>query len=317
MKKRTVFAWTAVVAVAGLGVWGWSRGSTPPPAPIEETTVESRSVDDIIEVAGHLRAQQEQEIRSPVSGTVTQVYVGTNAPVVPGTTIATLDSLEQEQSLADLSYQVDQERFAGNLRKLALLEGKAEVQRRIVDGMTIRAYLRGKVSRLDLKVGDVLKAGEPYGRIIDIEALVADVEIPELDIPRIRKGQEVEFRFPALPGLVLAGRVESFPAEARVNTRGLTVLDARLRIDSPPEQLLPAYSFQAVLKVGAPRKILVVDSRAVTYLAGKPQVERKTSSGTWETVAVETEGFGSGLVRLVAGAAADDVLRITSAPGVP
>jgi hypothetical protein len=120
----------------------------------------------------------------------------------------------------------------------------------------------------------------------------------------------VDFRFPALPGLAAVGRVDAFPSEARINDRGLTVLDATLVIDRPPAGLLPAYTFTAIIKAGPPRDLLVVDSRAVSYKAGKPFVDRRKTDGAWETVGVETEGFGSGLVRIVSGCAEGDVLRL-------
>jgi len=111
---------------------------------------------------------------------------------------------------------------------------------------------------------------------------------------------------------VVKGRVSSFPTEARINDRGLTVLDARLVIDAPPPELLPAFSFQAVIQVGPPREVLVVDSRAIAYESGRPRVERQRGND-WETVEVETEGFGSSMVRLVSGCQAGDVLRLPGA----
>jgi len=317
--KRALKLWILVGAL-GLGIVGAAvvlldpKKASPSAAALETTTVEERTIDDTIEVSGHLKARQEQEIRSPSAGLVRRVIVATNDRVRVGDPIAVLDGSEQEQALADLQFQIDQETFSGNQRKRALLEGKAAVLRRALDEMTLRAHLDGKISRLDLKAGDVLKAGDSYGRIIDVGSLVADVEVSEVDIPRVRIGQPVEFRFPALPGLVVRGKVASFPAEARINERGLTVLDAKLVIDAPPAELLPAYSFQAVLKVGDPRKVLVADSRAVTYVEGRPRVERRKDDGTWQIVLVEAEGFGSGFVRLVAGVGIGDVLKVPKAP---
>ena len=184
-----------------------------------------------------------------------------------------------------------------------------------MEDLTIRAHLEGRVSRLNLKKGDVLKAGEAYGRVIDVRSLVADVEISELDIPRAKAGLEVEFHFPALPGLTAAGRLASFASEARVNDQRLTVLDAKLVIDEPPPGLLPAYSFNAVIKTGSPRDVLVVDARAINYRAGKPQVERLKADGSTESLVVETEGYGAGLVRVLTGLSEGDELLIPLAGG--
>jgi len=310
-RARVAAAIALAVAAVGGGAYALLRDKGKPKGPGEETaTVEKRAMDDIIEVAGHLKARDEQEIRAPAAGFVDSVEARVGDRLAPGDPIARMDSAEASFELDKLAYQMEQERFAGNRRKVELLERELAVKRRAVDDLTIRAHIGGLLSRLDLKAGDVLKEGDSYGRVIDVASLVADVEIGETDIPRAKVGQPVEFRFPAIPGLVAKGRVASFPAEARVNQKGLVVLDAKLVIDVPPSGLLPAYSFDAVIRAGETREALVVDSRAVSYKAGKPRVERRSSDGSWEEVEVETEGFGSGLVRLVTGCAEGDVLRI-------
>jgi Cu(I)/Ag(I) efflux system membrane fusion protein len=310
-RARVAAAAALSLAVIAGGVYALLRGGRKPKGPGEETaTVEKRAMDDIIEVAGHLKARDEQEIRAPAAGFVDAVVARVGDRLSPGDPIARMDSAEAGFELDKLAYQIEQERFAGNRRKVELLEHELAVRRRAVDDLTIRAHIGGLLSRLDLKAGDVLKEGDSYGRVIDVSSLIADVEIGETDIPRAKVGQEVEFRFPAIPGLVAKGRVVSFPAEARVNQKGLVVLDAKLVIDAPPAGLLPAYSFDAVIRAGETREALVVDSRAVSYEAGKPQVERRARDGSWEKIEVETEGFGSGFVRLVTGCAEGDVLRI-------
>jgi len=313
--RKKVRRWWIAVAIAlaagGAGGYALLRKKAAPKPPGEETaTVEKRAMDDIIEVSGHLKARDEQEIRAPAAGFVDSVAARVGSRLSPGDPIASMDSTLAGFELDKLAYQIEQERFAGNRRKVELLERELAARRRTVDDLTIRAHIAGLVSRLDLKPGDVVKEGESYGRVIDTSSLVADVEIGETDIPRARVGQAVEFRFPAIPGLVAKGRVASFPAEARVNQRGLVVLDAKLVIDAPPPGLLPAYSFDAVIKAGESREVLVVDSRAVSYRAGKPYVERRAEDGSWREAEVETEGFGSGLVRVVAGCSEGDVLRI-------
>ncbi|MBL8965900.1 MAG: efflux RND transporter periplasmic adaptor subunit, partial [Spirochaetaceae bacterium] len=279
--KRLALGLFATALLAALA-FGASRLFAAPAsgAPGEETvTVEKRVVDDLIEVSGHLKPRAEQEIRAPAAGIVAGVGASEGALVAKGDAIAALDSTEASFELEKLAYQIEQERFAGNRRKLALLEAELAMRRKAVEDLTIRAHLDGKISRLDLKPGDVLKAGESYGRVIDLRALTADVEIAEVDIPRAKVGLPVEFRFPALPGLTAKGRLASFPAEARINARGLSVLDAKLVIDAPPPGLLPAYTFAAVITAGEPREVLVVDYRAVTYSGGKPEVEARTPEG--------------------------------------
>lgn len=324
MRKRKwiiVGAGVGVLAAAGiawatgaLGGKAGPAGGKGAAAKAETAKVEKRSVSDDIEVSGNLKPRAEQDIRAPSDGIVDEVFVREGQRVGKGDPIAALDSTAARYELAKLDYEIDQESFAGNRRKVDLLKGELEVRKRAVEDLTIRAHLDGTVSRIDLKPGDVLKEGTAYGRVIDVRTLIADVQIAEVDIPRAKQGLPVEFRFPALPGLAAAGRLESFAAEARITDQQLTVLDARLVIDQPPAGLLPAFSFNAVIKVGGPRDVLVVDSRAVSYEGGKPHVQRLKADGSTERVDVETEGFGSGLIRVLSGLAEGDEL-VMPGPG--
>jgi multidrug efflux pump subunit AcrA (membrane-fusion protein) len=314
-KKRAAWIVIAIVLVAGAGaaIYASTKAKKDPKGASEETTkVEKRSVDDIIEVSGHLKPLLAQEIRAPVDGIVAEVLAKAGDKLAPGDLIARMNSSAAVYAVDSARYQIEQESFSGNRRKVELLKRELEAKEKAVEDLNLRAHIGGTVSKLDLKAGDVVVAGTSYGRIIDVSALVADVEIAESDIPRARPGQAVEFRFPALPGLIAKGRVDAFPAEARINERGLAVLDAKLVIDSPPKGLLPAYSFSAVIKAGEARDVLVADSRAVSYKMGKPFVERKKADGSYESLSVETEGFGSGLVRIVTGCAEGDTLKIPS-----
>jgi Multidrug resistance efflux pump len=301
----------AAVLAGGAAIYALSRDRAAPAAAVETAVVEKRVVDDIIEVSGNLEPIRAQDLRAPADGVIDEVSSKTGDRLEKGDAIAKMGTAAAEYAADQVRYQIDQEAFSGNKRKLELLKRELAAKEQAVRDLVMRANVSGVVSRLDLKAGDVVTAGTSYGRLIDTSSLVANVEIAETDIPRARPGLAVEFRFPALPGLAAKGRIDSFPAEAKINDRGLVVLPAKLVIDRPPKELLPAYSFSAVIKAGEARELLVVDSRAVSYKAGKPFVERRgKADGPWETVAVETEGFGQGLVRIVSGCAAGDELKL-------
>jgi membrane fusion protein, multidrug efflux system len=289
-----------------------ARGKDAPKDSGRRVKVEKRIVDDSIEVSGNLKPQAEQDIRAPASGIVETVFAKEGARISKGDAIAALDSTAARYELKKMQYDIDQARSAGDTRKVELLQGELAVKKRAVENLTIRAHLDGLVSELNLNPGDILTAGSSYGRIIDVRRLVADVDIAEVDIPRARVGLPVEFHFPALPGVRAMGRLASFAVEARINDQKLTVLNATLVIDKPPEGLLAAYSFNAIINAGIPREILVVNASAVSYDGGRPRVTRLKKDGSTETVEIETEGFGAGFVRVVSGLSEGDELFIAA-----
>lgn len=319
-KKRRAIVWplTALILLAAIiaVATNFGKGDKAKSPEAATASVEKRSVDDIIEVSGNLEPIRAQDIRAPADGIVDSVSAKAGEHIAKGRIIAKLGSSAAEYAADQVRYQIEQETFSGNRRKLELLKRELSAKEQAVRDLVIQANIDGIVSKLDLKPGDVVTQATSYGRVIDVSSLVANVEITESDIPRVKPELPVEFRFPALPGLTAEGRIDSFPAEARINDRGIVVLDAKLVIDRPPQGLLPAYSFSAIIKAGEARDLLVVDSRAVSYKAGKPFVERKKEDGSWENAAVETEGFGGGMVRIVSGCEEGDTLKL-AAPELP
>ncbi len=296
--------------IAALCLWAFLPAPSASGEKIETVTVEKRLVDNIMEVSGHLKPRDEQNIMAPTAGVVAEVYVREGSKVKKGDPIARMEASEQEFAIRQLEYQLEQTRFEGSVRKSRLLEDELAFKKKAAEELTIKAHLNGTVSRLAMKPGDVLKQGEAYGRVIDVSSLCADVEISEMDIPRVRKGLPATFSFPALPGLSVSGTILSFASEARVGDNGITVLDAKLEISLPPAELLSAYSFSASIVLGESEEALVVDSRAVSYERGKPSVNLKKPDGLWETVPVVTEGFGSGFLRIRSGVKEGDILKI-------
>lgn len=305
-------ALAVLIAVAALAACAAKDES---PGGAETAVVEERTMDDAILVSGNLKPVAAQDIRAPVTGQVEAVYVAAGDRVSKGQAIAAMASAATAYELDRLAYDLDVERLKGNLRRITLLEAEYAMRKAALDALTIRAHLDGVVSKLDIREGDVLTVGESYGRVVDASSLVADVEIAEMDIARARPGLQAEFSFPALPGTTALGTLESYPAEARLNSKGLVVLDARLVISDPPRGLLPFLSFEATLRAGEPMTVLVVDSRAVSYRAGKPEAERRRPDGSTERVELVTEGFGGGYVRVVSGLAPGDELVIPEAAG--
>jgi HlyD family secretion protein len=73
----------------------------------------------------------------------------------------------------------------------------------------LRAPFAGTVAQLDVKAGEQAAPGAPVARLADLSAWHMETDdLTELDIAKVREGEQVTLTFDALPGLELSGKVE-------------------------------------------------------------------------------------------------------------
>ena len=136
----------------------------------------------------------------------------------------------------------------------------------------------------------------------------ATVEVAESDASRLKIGEKAELKFPAVPDAKVSAVVTAFPSAARITSRGAAVLDAEIRINNPPENILPGYSFSGFIVAGEDEEILTVSQNAIRYKEGKPFVDIVRGKKTEET-AVTVEPYVHGFVKITSGVAEGDKLK--------
>jgi multidrug efflux pump subunit AcrA (membrane-fusion protein) len=157
------------------------------------------------------------------------------------------------------------------------MEKQRAVLLKNIEKRRMEAGFNGIIGKLNLTQGAYAKAQDIFGYLIDRTYLKATVEVVETDASRIKVGQKAVLTFPAYPNLRVEAVVISYPAVGRITTRGATVLDTKIRIDNPPDKILPGYSFTGEIISGEDERILLVESAAIAYENGKAYVERFTA----------------------------------------
>ena len=253
-------------------------------------TVHSETVENIIEIAGTISAAQEQKLQAAGDGTVTGVYVAAGDTVKKGDILIRIDDTTQQYEL---------------------LEQKLEDR-------IIKANFDGIVAYLNVAEGDYLVAKDEVGTMIDRTYLKALVEVAETDSSKIKPGQKVMFSFPAYEDHKIEGYLVSSYAIATVTSRGASVVKAEVRIDNPPEQILPNYSFIGEIEISPPETILLVERQAIGYGEdGSPFAEKILPDGTTERVPVTVTAYGNAFVKIISGLQDKDVLKQQSTGTVP
>ena len=273
-------------------------------------TVRAETYENAIEIAGTVSAAQEQSLQALGTGTVIGVYAKQGDRLKKGDLIVQLDSSEQEYNLANLDYQMASARVTGSAREIELMETqRLSLLQKIADRRIIATF-DGIMAELDVDAGDSLEAKDSIGTLVNVDYLIAEVEIPETDIQKLRENQRVDFTFPAYDGEV-QGYVWSWPAIGTVTTRGATVVKAKIRIDDYPAVILPNFSFTGRIQITEPVTNIVVERWAVGYEDGRAFVEFAGKKGR---VYVQTEPYGEEYVKILDGLSGGEILREQAVP---
>jgi multidrug efflux pump subunit AcrA (membrane-fusion protein) len=240
-------------------------------------TVREELFRNVIDISGNIEAAQQQNLQAAGDGTVEAVYVKEGDRVEAGQLLFRLDDSQERFNLANHDFQMDQERINGASARLALMEKQRAVLLKNIEKRRMEAGFDGIIGKLSLTQGAYAKAQDIFGYLIDRSYLKATVEVVETDASRIKAGQKAVLSFPAYPNLRVEAAVISYPAVGRITSRGATVLDTQIRIDDPPDEILPGYSFTGEIISGEDERILLVESAAVAYENGRAYVERFTA----------------------------------------
>lgn len=259
-------------------------------------TVKAEKYENIISVAGVVSANQEQKLQALSNGTVVDVFVKQGDFVKKGDIIIQLDDTTQQYNLAKHDYDLELTKINGSKKELSLkqTERKSLVQK--IAERKVTATFDGIIADIDVAVGDSLEAKDSIGFLVDTSSLIAEVEIAETDVSKLKIGQEVEFSFPSYPGIV-KGTVTGWPAIGEVTSRGATVVKAQLKIENYPKSILPNFSFSGKIRISPDENYLVVERYAVAREDGKAYVQ--TIDG--KKISVEVVPFSSEFVKITKG----------------
>lgn len=273
--------------------------------------VNKETYENVIEISGTIAAAQEQTLQALSDGTVLEVNVEAGDSVKKGDTIIQLDDTEQVYNLAKHDYSMATTRISGSEKELALMETqRLSLVQKIADRKVVATF-DGVIADLDVSVGDSLEAKDEVGTLVNVDYLTAEVEIAETDVSKLKVGQKVIFTFPAYTKSDVEGFVVGWPAIGEVTSRGATIVEAKLRIDDYPEEILPNFSFTGKIEISPTEENLVVERYAVAYENGNAYVVLAKNG---EKKSVKVVPYGTDYVKITEGLEGGEVLKQLTTP---
>jgi Cu(I)/Ag(I) efflux system membrane fusion protein len=242
-------------------------------------------------------------VQARSSGFVEKLYV--RAPLDPVRKDQPLVELYVPEWVAAQEEYLAARRMAGTqleslvdgARQRMRLVGMTEEQIRLVEAtgkaharLTLSAPISGVVSELGAREGMTVMAGATLFRINGLSTVWINAEIPETLAAQVQRGNPVEARTPALPGVKFKGRVSALLPEVNLATR---TLKARVELANPGNQLVPGMFATINFAPAARKEMLLVPTEAVIQTGTRTVVIVAEDEGRFVPVDVEI-GIESG-----------------------
>lgn len=292
----------AIVALAlgGCKGSGVDNASPQPLARVTTVSPQRASTERKVSLVGHVEPWEQAILYSRVAGYLESISVFEGDRAEKNQVLAVIDDpetrfdlVQREADLAakkavfdrlaaaqskapDLVKQVDVDLARGEFESA---RSAVEQLRQRVSFATIRAPFSGVVTDRWVDPGALIQmsttsqnASARIVRVMSIDSVRVQVQVPENEVVHLRVGQKADIRLPALPDQVWNGTVTRFakvldretrtmPAEIDVANPGLTILPGMFATVSIaiPVEMAQSVPSQAVVLDGASRYLWVDD----------------------------------------------------------
>lgn len=255
---------------------------------------------------GKVKNFERYPVIPEISGKVIEVYVSDNDYVVAGQKILKLDEETYLRSLNDGELDLKNS-------YLSLEEAKKNLK-----DYNITSPIDGVVLSKEFKAGDSINGNSKANSLMvvaNMSKVKFSMNIDELDIAKVKKGQKVVVTAQALEGESFEGRVTSV-AEEGISTNGVTNYVVEVTIDKPGS-LKSGMNVDAVIVIENRENVLVVPSLAISKDGTKYYVNvYKEDTGGVEKRYIE-KGLGDGSnIEVVSGLQEGEKILISGSSGL-
>ena len=314
--------------------------------PVETATVSRGRIQSFVHLSSVIGTEAEVVVHPLVSGHVARILVEEGDRVQAGDTLLSLEDAEnllheertrlehskarqdrervEELARRDLVSEQDrdQARYAEELARLNWESARLTVERGHV-----RAPIGGVVSRRSVQVGDLVGPTNPLFTLVDDRELIAVLDVPEREWPRLQVGQKVQVASVALDEGGLSGRIKRI---APVIDSASGTVRVTVAVADPAGRLRSGMYARFSIVVDTREDAVLVPKRALVYdreqpfawVAGDSLAERRrVVAGYEDAERLEVrEGLEAGDRLIVVGQSglkSGSRIRVVMADGVP
>lgn len=156
---------------------------------------------------------------------------------------------------------------------------------------TVVAPVAGTVTMVKPSLGDLAAASTPLARIETLDDMLAQIQVDEVDVGKIREGLAVEVTSDSLIGTTLTGVVESIaPTISTVGATRVSLVKVRIAGTAdggPPPVLRAGASCRARIRANVRQDVLVVPLSAIVTEDGLSYVYALSPTGATNRAGAE------------------------------
>ena len=224
------------------------------PGGITDSTVASATVGEIAcNSSATFKYKSSESITAKTSGTVVSVVVDEGNSVQKGAVLVKLENSDLSESVASSKLSLEDAQNSLDNRKETLKD------------YTITSPISGTIITKKYKAGDKLDSTSGKAAlctIYDLSYLTMDMSVDELDVNKVKVGQEVEISADAVEGKTFTGIITKVNISG-TTTNGVTAYPVTIKI-TDTEGLLPGMNVSAKIVLKSVKNVLSVPVDAVT-----------------------------------------------------
>jgi membrane fusion protein (multidrug efflux system) len=289
--------------------------------------VEPRVMRDILVLPGETEPWLDVLVPSDLAGRIEWLGPKEGDRVRQGENIARIDaallkaSLDKAQAAFVLTENllkrrrelharniINQEELDRSITEYNLAEGALKQARIEYEKAFIKAPAEGIVNRIYVDEGEFIDRGKTLLHLVNVDRIKVGINVPELDVPHVKRGQAAAITIDALPNLNLEGNIDFISYKADPATKTFLV---RVLIENPSHIIRPGMIARVALLRRIATDALSVPLFALVERGGERLIfveedgvakARAVSLGMIERDRVQiTEGLRPGELLIVSG----------------
>jgi len=262
--------------------------------------VDRGEVVSIVSANGTIKPISTIEVGTQVSGTVDKIYVDFNSEVKKGEPLAELDQAplktvlkraeannkkaKADYNIADSLYKTNKELYEKRLiPKEEFDDSKAkyssalaaydqskvdlEIARSNLDNTVIKSPIDGMVLSKNINLGEsVNPGGRPLFEVVEnLAKMKLDINVSEVHIGKIQRGQNVDFYVDAYPNKIFHGVVSQVRDNPTI-TNDIVTYNVVVELQNDNFLLKPGMTAEAKITVADKKNALRVPTAALRYI---------------------------------------------------
>jgi len=182
--------------------------------------------------------------------------------------LSTADIALLEAQLADAQREWERLQDGADPEDIAAAEARVAAAQASIDQAHMTAPFDGVITQVESKVGDQVAPGTSAFRLDDLSTLLVDVQVSEVDINRIKPGQDVTLLFDAILNREYKGKVNEV-ALVGTSNQGVVEFVVTVELTDADPSVKPGMTAAVNMVVDQLADVLLVPNRAVRVQEGQ------------------------------------------------